>query len=91
MQRIKSQGDFEACMALVEGYGVKVDEDIHAEVLQRMEPLQSVPYSGFMNPVLKAQLDADGNATSVEIEYMNSFDEQMLYYSRNYSFLPEIN
>lgn len=91
IQRIKSQGDFQACSDLVENYGVKVDQEIHAEVLERIAPLQSVPYSGFINPIISGDLDVDGNVSNVKLDYGQSFEEQMLYYSKNYSFLPSVN
>ena len=91
VQRIKSQGDLEACTNLVETYGVQVDQELHQEVLNRVEPLKSAPYGGFINPVLKADIDADGNASNIRVEYMDSFEEQMLFYSENYSFLPDVN
>jgi len=91
MQRVKSQGDFEACKNLVENYGVKVERDLHAEVLERVAPLASAPYSGFLNPVLNGELDSDGNVSNVRVDYMNDFAEQMLFYSKNYSFLPDVN
>ena len=86
-QRIKSQGDFEAAQALVEGYGVKVDQQLHAQVLKRNEQFTSAPYSGFVNPVLEPQLDADGNITDIVLRQPESFEEQMLDYSAKYSFL----
>ena len=91
MQRIKSQGDFEACKELVENYGVKVDADLHQEVLNRVEHLATAPYSGFLNPVLSGDLDSEGNVSNVKVTYMNDFAEQMLYYSANYSHLPDVN
>ena len=90
-QRIKSEGDFAAVQNLVEGYGVKVDQEIHAEVLERNKQFKSAPYGGFVNPVLVPQTDADGEITSIEVDYVKTFEGQMLNYSKNYSFLPEIN
>ena len=90
-QRIKSEGDFEAVQALVEGYGVKVDQAIHANVLERNKQFTSAPYSGFVNPVLVPQTDADGEITSIKVNYVESFVGQMLDYSEMYNFLPEIN
>ena len=90
-QRIKSQGDFEAAQALVEGYGVKVDQQLHAQVLKRNEQFTSAPYSGFVNPVLEPQLDADGNITDIVLQQPESFEEQMLDYSAKYSFLSVEN
>ena len=91
VQRIKSQGDFDACRDLVENYGVKVDQELHAEVLKRVQPLATAPYSGFINPVLSGDLDDQGYVSNVQVSYMDDFAEQMLYYSKNYSFLPDVN
>ena len=90
-QRIKSEGDFAAVQALVEGYGVKVDQAIHADVLERNKQFTSAPYSGFVNPVLVPQTNSEGAITSIEVKYVETFEGQMLNYSANYSFLPEIN
>lgn len=90
-QRIKSEGDFEAVEALVEGYGVKVDQDIHKEVLARNEQFTSAPYSGFVNPVLVPETDDNGEITAIKVTQPESFDGQMLNYSKQYSFLPEEN
>lgn len=89
-QRIKSEGDFEAARALVEGYGVKVDQKIHAEVLKRNEAFKSKPYRGFVNPVLVPDMDATASEI-VDIKIMQpaAFDNQMLYYAKNYSFLTD--
>ena len=90
-QRIKSEGDFEAVQALVEGYGVKVDQKIHAEVLERNKQFTSAPYGGFVNPVLLPQMNAAGEITAIDVKYVKSFVQQMLNYSANYGFLPEVN
>ncbi len=87
-QRIKSEGDFEAAKALVEGYGVKVNQDIHKEVLDRNKQFTSAPYSGFVNPVLVTVKDADGNITNVKVTQPKTFEEQMKFYAKNHSFLP---
>lgn len=87
-QRIKSEGDFEAAKALVENYGVKVDQDLHKEILERNKQFLSPPYSGFVNPVLVPQTDENGEIVSIEVTQPHSFDEQMLNYSENYSHLP---
>lgn len=89
VQRIKSQGDYEAAKALVENYGVKVDQNIHQEVLARAEKLNSAPYGGFINPVLVPQMDEQGNVLDIELRYPNDFTKQMLYYSENYGFLSK--
>ena len=88
VQRIKSEGDYEAGKNLVENYGVKVDQKLHAEVLERNKQFTSAPYSGFVNPVLVPKLDAKGAIISIEVTQPKTFAEQMLYYSKNYNFLP---
>lgn len=90
-QRIKSEGDFKAVEALVEGFGVKVDQAVHKEVLDRNKQFTSAPYSGFVNPVLVAKTDDKGEIISVKVTQPESFDGQMLNYSKHYSFLPEEN
>jgi dipeptidyl-peptidase-3 len=89
-QRIKSEGDFEAVEALVEGYGVKVNQDIHAEVLKRNEQFTAAPYSGFVNPVIVPTISDDGDIESFTIEQPESFESQMLYYTQNYSNLMNL-
>ena len=91
IQRIKSEGDFKAGKSLVDTYGVKVDQAIHKEVLDRNSKFKSAPYSGFVNPVLTAELDADGNIIDVKIVQPASFAEQMLDYAKRYTTLPNIN
>jgi dipeptidyl-peptidase-3 len=88
VQRIKSEGDYEAGKALVENYGVKVDQALHAEVLDRNKQFSSAAYSGFVNPLLVPKMDAKGTIISIEVKQPSSFSEQMLYYSKNFSFLP---
>ncbi len=90
-QRIKSEGDYEAAEALVEGYGVKVDQQTHAEILERNKQFTTAPYSGFVNPVLVPETDENGAITSIKVTQPESFEKQMLYYSKNYNFLPEVN
>ena len=87
VQRIKSQGDYEAGKALIETYGVEVDPAIHAEVLQRAEALDLPPYGGFINPKLAPVMDESGEITDVKVEYPADFAQQMLEYGREYSFL----
>ncbi|MDX1603553.1 MAG: dihydrofolate reductase [Salinimicrobium sediminis] len=87
-QRIKSEGDYEAAKNLVENYGVKVDQDIHKEVLERNAQFKSAPYSGFVNPVLVPETDESGEIISIRVEQPVSFEEQMLDYSENYDVLP---
>ena len=85
VQRIKSEGDYEAARRLVETYGVQIDPALHAEVLRRYERLHLAPYKGFVNPVYTLQTDAEGNVTDVQIAYTEGYAEQMLRYSREYS------
>jgi len=88
VQRIKSQGDYEAAKALVEGYGVKVDQAIHQEVLDRSATLGIAPYGGFINPEMKPVYVEDGQILDVQLSYPDDFSTQMLSYSQNYGFLP---
>lgn len=88
VQRIKSQGDFEAGKSLIETYGVKIDPEIHAQVKRRWATLNIAPYAGFINPVLKPVYDAQNNISNVEVTYPSNFSEQMLYYAKEYSSLP---
>ncbi len=87
-QRIKSEGDYEAAKALVENYGVKIDPELHKEVLQRNEAFKSAPYSGFVNPVLAPKMNDEGEIISIDVKQPESFVEQMLNYSKKYGFLP---
>ncbi|UJH92589.1 dipeptidyl peptidase 3 [Antarcticibacterium sp. 1MA-6-2] len=87
-QRIKSEGDYEAAKNLVENYGVKVDQEIHKEVLKRSEQFKSPPYSGFVNPVLVPKTGDDGEIISIDVEQPKDFASQMQTYSRDYSHLP---
>lgn len=87
VQTIKSQGDYAAAEALVEGYGVKVNQDVHQQVLDRSSKLKSPAYGGFVNPVLEAVVDKEGNITDVEVNYGMTFEEQMLFYSDKYGHL----
>ena len=91
IQRIKSEGDYEAGKALVENYGVQVDAAIHKEVLARSEKLKLPPYKGFINPMLVPETDADGKITNIKVTYPDDFKEQMMYYAKNFSFLPSVN
>lgn len=85
IQRIKSEGDYEAGRDLVEKYAVKVDPQLHKEVLDRYAHLDIAPYKGFVNPVYTPVFDAEGNITDVTIDYTESYIPQMLRYSRDYS------
>ena len=91
IQRITSEGDYPAAKAMVEEYAVKVDQDLHREILERYEKLNLAPYKGFVNPVYTAHYDAEGNITDVTIDYTEGYIEQHLRYSRDYSFLPDVN
>ena len=91
IQRIKSEGDFEAARQMVEAYAVKVDPELHKEVLARYEKLNLAPYKGFVNPVYTAETDSEGNITDVKISYEEGYAEQMLRYSKDYANLPYRN
>ena len=90
MQRIKSEGDFAAGKALVENYGVVVDQNLLKEVLERFGKLNVAPYGGFMNPVFTPVMDGD-KITDVKVEYPQDYTGQMMNYGKNYSFLPTYN
>jgi dipeptidyl-peptidase III len=90
IQRIKSEGDFAAGQSLVENYGVKVDLELHKEILQRFEKLGLKPYRGFIQPKLIPVI-ANGKITDVQVIYPTSFYAQMLEYGKNYGFLPVQN
>lgn len=85
IQRIKSEGDYEAGRNLVEKYAVKVDPEIHQEVLNRYATLDIAPYKGFVNPVYTPVFDKEGNITDVTVSYDEGYTDQMLRYSRDYS------
>ena len=91
VQRIKSEGDYEAGRQLVEKYAVQVDQELHREILDRYAALNLAPYKGFINPVYTAVTDAEGNITDVTISYDESYDTQMLRYSSEYATLPYRN
>lgn len=90
IQRIKSEGDFNAGKNLVETYGVKVDAALHNEILKRFKPLNVKPYRGFIQPRLVPVMDGD-KITDVKLEYPQSFYEQMMEYGKKYAFLPVKN
>lgn len=87
IQRIKSEGDYEAASALVETYGVKVDPALHQEVIERVEPLNLAPYAGFVHPRY-VPVEENGEIVDVIVEYQDDFVGQMLEYEKNSSFLP---
>ncbi|SDW86912.1 dipeptidyl-peptidase 3 family protein [Aequorivita viscosa] len=90
-QRIKSEGDYAAVEKLVETYGVKVNYDLHKEILERNKQFTSAPYSGFVNPVIVPKMNDNGEIESFTIEQPKTFAEQMLHYAKNYSYLPAVN
>ena len=87
VQRIKSEGDYEAGRALVENYGVKIDPALHREVRERYEQLHLSPYKGFVNPVMHVIKDENDAISDITLDYTENYVEQMLRYSENYSFL----
>ncbi len=90
VQRIKSEGDYEAGKALVEAYGVKIDPELHAEVLERYRKLNLAPYGGFINPILLPVYEGK-NITDVIVEYPDDYTEQMMKYAKENSYLPTYN
>ena len=88
VQRIKSEGDFEAGKALIETYGVKVNQELHKEVLSRYESLDIAPYKGFVNPVYKLVTDDNGKVVDVTVSYDENYIDQQMRYSKQYSVLP---
>jgi dipeptidyl-peptidase-3 len=87
IQRIKSEGDYDAARQLVERYAIKVDADLHQEVLARYKKLNLAPYKGFINPWLIPVLDADGEISDVQVDYSESYVHQMLRYGQEYGTL----
>ena len=87
VQRVKSEGDYEAARQLVERYAIKVDADLHQEVLARYKKLNLAPYKGFINPRLTPVLDDNGEICDIEVSYKESYVEQMLRYSSEYGTL----
>ena len=87
VQRIKSEGDYEAGRALVETYGVNINAELHAEVLERYKRLDIAPYKGFLNPRMLPVYNAKGEVVDISLDYSESYDEQMLRYSRQYGTL----
>lgn len=87
VQRIKSEGDYEAGRSLVENYGVKIDPVLHHEIRERYVRLHLSPYKGFVNPVLREVKDNSGHVTDITLDYTEGYAEQMLRYSRDYSYL----
>ena len=87
VQRIKSEGDLQAAAQLVETYGVKVDRELHAEVLERFKKLDIAPYAGFLNPELRLLQNEQGEVVDVEVQDAPDYNAQMLAYSSEYGFL----
>lgn len=87
IQRIKSEGDFEAAKLLVERYAIHVEPKLHEELLARYKSLGIAPYKGFLNPKMELVSDSEGNATDVRLDYTEAYDEQMLRYSKEYGYL----
>lgn len=87
VQRIKSEGDYEAGRSLVENYGVKIDPVLHHEIRERYVRLHLSPYKGFVNPVMRGVKDDSGHVTDITLDYTEGYAEQMLRYSRDYSYL----
>lgn len=84
IQRVKSEGDFEACKNLVETYGVKVNPEIHKEILDRYQKLNIAPYKGFINPIMTPVFSSNGEIIDVKLDYTETYDNQMLRYSSQY-------
>ena len=87
VQRIKSEGDYEACKTLIEQYGVQIDPILHQEVLERFKKLDIAPFGGFVNPILVPVIE-NSEIVDVKIEYPEGYSEQMIEYSTKHSFLP---
>ena len=87
IQRIKSEGDYQAGMKLVENYGVNVDLNTHTQVLERTQPLDKAPYGGFVNPVFVPLINDQGDIMDIKIENNQNFEQQMMYYAEQYSTL----
>ena len=88
IQRVKSEGDFEAGKKIIEEFGVKIDPQLHSEILERYARLNLAPYTGFVNPILSPVYDSNGKITDITVTYPNDYLSQMLDYGKNYSFLP---
>ena len=91
IQRITSEGDYPAAKEMVETYAVKVNQDLHQEILERYKKLNLAPYKGFVNPVYCVERNADGEITDVKLDFTESYIDQHLRYSRDYSPLPSVN
>ena len=91
IQRVKSEGDFETAKNLIETYAVKIDKELHNEVLVRYEKVNLAPYSGFVKPVYVVTTNANGQITDIQLDYSEGYIEQMMRYSKQYSYLPVYN
>ncbi len=91
IQRVKSEGDFEAAKNLVENYAVKIDQELHAEVIERYSKLNLAPYSGFVNPVYNVETDANGKISNITLDYTEGYAEQMMRLAKDHSWLPTYN
>ncbi|MEC8680150.1 MAG: dihydrofolate reductase [Bacteroidota bacterium] len=91
VQRIKSEGDFEAGKNLIETYGVKIDQDLHEEILRRNEKFNSAPYSGFINPVLVPVYNSENEIVDISVTQPKDFASQMIEYAEKYTTLPNYN
>ena len=87
VQRIKSEGDFEAARLLVEKYAVKINPELHHEVLERYKKLDLAPYKGFINPWMQLEYDENGEVKDVTLDYTESYVHQMMRYSEEYATL----
>ena len=87
IQRIKSEGDYDAARQLVETYAVNIDPELHAEVLERYKKLNLAPYKGFINPWLLPVYDDKGEMIDIQVNYSESYEHQMLRYSTEYATL----
>lgn len=91
VQRIKSEGDFDAGKNLIETYGVKIDQDLHEEILRRNEKFNSAPYSGFINPVLVPVYNSENEIVDISVTQPKDFASQMIEYAEKYTTLPNYN
>jgi len=91
IQRITSEGDYPAAKEMVETYAVKVNQDLHQEILARYKKLNLAPYKGFVNPVYSVTRNGAGEITDVTLDFTEGYIDQHLRYSRDYSPLPDVN
>jgi dipeptidyl-peptidase-3 len=91
IQRITSEGDYAAAKEMVETYAVRVNQDLHKEILARYQKLNLAPYKGFVNPVYRVERNGEGMITDVKLDFSEGYIEQHLRYSRDYSALPSVN